>query len=500
MRDLSHIRHNRLFILFLFGFSLSLAGPLFFQRHAHAGVFKGETAVAAYRVSIRTVQLGDPGGATSESRRAASNASPPAKSSEVYVPIGISHSTEYFFSLLSYLGSQDSWFPTDDVLRFTAAEIEGNLFFQHEALKRNLKTFISNYRRAHLLIVDGEVITALETEQSIDQLLSELIRHFSPEAGEEEKIESLTVSIRNRIQKGTALVSRNCVLTTEKALELLLKGTTEERDYTVKRGDTAWDIARKFQMSVTDIEKANPDKSIERIYVGDVLNLIVPTPLVHVETDFVHTTTRLIPYTTIVKRDNTLYRTQSIVERRGSSGRKRVKTKVTLINGAPINTEILSETITQQPVVAVVRKGTLRTPDDWLTAAFLPKEIGIITSPFGMRWGRFHRGIDVGVPPGTPVYAIRSGRVLFASFDKRLGYFVLIQHSGGLESLYGHNSELLVRRGDAVRKGQMIARSGNTGYSTGPHVHFEVHKSGKLLDPILFLRSHYEDAFISEDR
>jgi murein DD-endopeptidase MepM/ murein hydrolase activator NlpD len=288
------------------------------------------------------------------------------------------------------------------------------------------------------------------------------------------------------------------VLTPDRAFNLLIKGTTEERDYTVVRGDTAWNIAKRFSMSVADMEKANPQKNIERLYVGDILNLIVPTPLVRVEAHYVHTTSRLIPYETIVRWDNTLYRTKSIVERSGSTGKKRIKTRVSMRNGTPIDTEVLSETITRHPVVEIVRRGTLRTPDDWLTAAFLPKELGIITSPFGKRWGRFHRGIDVGVPPGTPVYAIRSGRVLYASFDKRLGYFVLIQHTGGLESLYGHNSELLVRRGDAVRKGQTIARSGNSGYSTGPHVHFEVRKSGRLLDPILFLRSHYEDAMISE--
>jgi murein DD-endopeptidase MepM/ murein hydrolase activator NlpD len=116
--------------------------------------------------------------------------------------------------------------------------------------------------------------------------------------------------------------------------------------------------------------------------------------------------------------------------------------------------------------------------------------MGIITSPYGIRWGRFHSGIDIGVPVGTPVFAFQSGRVAFAGYRRRMGYLVILEHEHDIVTCYGHNDRILVAQGQYVSKGQMIARSGSSGYSTGPHVHFEVHEAGCRVDPLLFLRKH----------
>lgn len=103
--------------------------------------------------------------------------------------------------------------------------------------------------------------------------------------------------------------------------------------------------------------------------------------------------------------------------------------------------------------------------------------------------GRYHSGIDFSIPVGTKVYAAQSGTVVAAKKLKRsYGYHIIIRHTGGLETIYGHNSELLVSVGDKVVKGQLIAKSGNTGNSTGPHCHFEVRKNGKAVNPMSYLK------------
>lgn len=112
---------------------------------------------------------------------------------------------------------------------------------------------------------------------------------------------------------------------------------------------------------------------------------------------------------------------------------------------------------------------------------------GQFTSPFGSRWGRLHAGIDIAVPVGTAVRAADAGTVRIAGFVGGYGNYVCIQHTGRLSTCYGHNSRLLVSVGQSVRKGQIVAASGNTGTSTGPHVHFEVRVNGNPVDPMGYL-------------
>jgi murein DD-endopeptidase MepM/ murein hydrolase activator NlpD len=112
---------------------------------------------------------------------------------------------------------------------------------------------------------------------------------------------------------------------------------------------------------------------------------------------------------------------------------------------------------------------------------------GPVTSGFGYRWGRLHAGVDIAVPVGTPVHAAASGRVAIAGWVGGYGNYVCIQHSGSLSTCYGHNSSIGVSVGQSVSQGQVIAASGNTGNSTGPHVHFETRINGNPVDPMGYL-------------
>ncbi|MGK2877672.1 MAG: murein hydrolase activator EnvC family protein [Solirubrobacterales bacterium] len=112
---------------------------------------------------------------------------------------------------------------------------------------------------------------------------------------------------------------------------------------------------------------------------------------------------------------------------------------------------------------------------------------GQFTSPFGQRWGRLHGGIDLAVPVGTAVRAADSGTVRIAGSMGGYGLYICIQHTASMSTCYGHNSRLMVSVGQSVKQGQVIAASGNTGASTGPHVHFEVRINGTQVDPMGYL-------------
>jgi murein DD-endopeptidase MepM/ murein hydrolase activator NlpD len=114
---------------------------------------------------------------------------------------------------------------------------------------------------------------------------------------------------------------------------------------------------------------------------------------------------------------------------------------------------------------------------------------GVLTSGYGMRWGKMHRGIDIANSTGTPIYAAAGGVVEKAGWNNGgYGNMVDIRHPDGSLTRYGHNSRVLVQVGQQVQQGQQIAAMGSTGFSTGPHSHFEVHPAGKgAVNPIAFL-------------
>jgi murein DD-endopeptidase MepM/ murein hydrolase activator NlpD len=124
-------------------------------------------------------------------------------------------------------------------------------------------------------------------------------------------------------------------------------------------------------------------------------------------------------------------------------------------------------------------------PDAWL----LPLHNYSLTSKFGQRWGRLHAGVDLALPEGTPIMAMHKGTVVLAGWHGGYGNAVIIDHGNGLQTLYGHNSALMVKVGQEVNAGDVISKLGNTGFSTGPHLHLEIHVNGKQVDPIAFFQS-----------
>ena len=125
-----------------------------------------------------------------------------------------------------------------------------------------------------------------------------------------------------------------------------------------------------------------------------------------------------------------------------------------------------------------------RTPS---AAGFIWPVHGVVTSGYGWRWGRMHEGIDIAVGSGTPVVSAAAGTVIVAGWLGGYGNLVVVDHGNGIATAYGHNSTVTVGTGQYVAQGQLIAYSGNTGNSTGPHVHFEVRINGAAVDPFGYL-------------
>ena len=128
-----------------------------------------------------------------------------------------------------------------------------------------------------------------------------------------------------------------------------------------------------------------------------------------------------------------------------------------------------------------------KVPDLWPAVGRLTSGFGNRRNPFG-RGIRFHQGIDIANSSGTNIKASAKGVVTFAGNKAGYGKVIIIDHGNEYNSLYGHNQRLLVDVGDEVEKGQVIAKMGSTGRSTGPHLHFEVHKNGNPINPLDILK------------
>jgi len=145
-----------------------------------------------------------------------------------------------------------------------------------------------------------------------------------------------------------------------------------------------------------------------------------------------------------------------------------------------------------QAAEAARRSGTRTAPVQAPTrtpsaSGFIWPVHGIVTSGYGWRWGRLHAGIDIAVGSGTPVVAAAGGTVVIAGWLGGYGNLVVVDHGNGTATAYGHNSAVTVGTGQFVAQGQLIAYSGSTGHSTGPHVHFEVRLGGVPVDPMGYL-------------
>jgi murein DD-endopeptidase MepM/ murein hydrolase activator NlpD len=140
-------------------------------------------------------------------------------------------------------------------------------------------------------------------------------------------------------------------------------------------------------------------------------------------------------------------------------------------------------------------KATTKLSDEEAEAQawLLPLDDYTFTSPYGVRFGKLHAGIDLAAPEGTAYKAVHAGEVTAAGYNGGYGYAITVKQDNGVEIIYAHSRRLLVQKGDQVKAGQVIGEVGNTGYSYGTHLHIETHVNGEPRDPIPLLRDHGVD-------
>ncbi|MBR5539868.1 MAG: peptidoglycan DD-metalloendopeptidase family protein [Clostridia bacterium] len=208
--------------------------------------------------------------------------------------------------------------------------------------------------------------------------------------------------------------------------------------------------------------------------------------------------TETIPYKTVYQETTMLPLGYESVQQKGKNGKQRVYAQEILVNGVKKYETVLSTEVIQAAVDRVVLIGAQKYSDSTqlgdgkATGTFIwplpyTKQI---SSYFANRWGSMHGAIDIanGSTNGKPIIASDGGTVMEAEYHSSWGNYVLIDHGNGFKTRYAHCSKLEVKVGDKVAQGQYIAKVGNTGYSTGPHLHFEVIKNGVLVDPLKYVQ------------
>lgn len=141
-----------------------------------------------------------------------------------------------------------------------------------------------------------------------------------------------------------------------------------------------------------------------------------------------------------------------------------------------------SMTTVRKQVAYLNAKPSVKPVNTRITAGY-----GNRKNPFTNRGSEYHKGIDFAGDMGTPIKATGNGVVIFAGWQSGYGNVIILSHGYGFTTLYGHNSKLLVKKGDKVKKSQVISKMGSTGRSTGPHLHYEVHLNGKVVNPSTYL-------------
>ncbi|MGN0151887.1 MAG: peptidoglycan DD-metalloendopeptidase family protein [Wujia sp.] len=180
--------------------------------------------------------------------------------------------------------------------------------------------------------------------------------------------------------------------------------------------------------------------------------------------------------------DDSMYKDEMNVEQEAVPGVREITVLTSYYNGRELDSRILEEDVVEEAVPKVVHIGTRERPQ-----YEIPVEDYIISSGFGWRWGRNHDGVDMAVSVGSPVVATDDGVVIRSEYYGGYGYCIDIDHGEGIVSRYGHLSRMDVNVGQSVKQGEQIALSGNTGNSTGPHLHFELRINGVAVNPCNYI-------------
>ncbi len=344
------------------------------------------------------------------------------------------------------------------------------------------------------IFVDGRLLGAVRSEAEGRQVMEGLLEPYNKEG-------VFALSFAEEIEFRQGLYGEKLIMSASELKKALEGGERRIAVYKVTDGDTLQSVALRYGMteeeliSLNGLSEDSPEleKDTEiKVYEQDILLTVkeVRAEVSAEETDF----------EVIEIKTNALYSGTERVLSEGKKGRDQVTSLVTTQGGKKVSSKEVSRLNVTKPVPQRVQIGTKPLDEAYsnsMGGIFLWPIIGAygINSDYGYRWGKLHAGLDLGMgnAPGTSlgksIIAVAQGTVIVAGTHSSYGYYVIIDHGGGLQTLYAHclANSLMVVPGQIVAAGEPIARVGSTGYSTGPHLHFEVRVNGNRVNPRPYL-------------
>ena len=337
---------------------------------------------------------------------------------------------------------------------------------------------------AYAIAVDGKQIAILDNKASVDAILSGIQNKYLRKS---DSVKYDSVGFAENVQIKQVNTKLGSLQEKNKVMDFMLTGAMEKKIHTVKSGETFSGIAGSYGIKQAQLIASNPGIAPDKLQIGQQIVMTAAAPVLTVQTTETAKYNQSLPFKITYENTAAKYKGESSVKSRGSVGEKAVVAKVVRNNGVEVSRTEISSVVISEPINQVVLVGTKNPPPLIGTGSFMSPVRGIITSRFGYRWGRMHTGVDIAVPTGTSVKAADGGTVIYAARDGSLGLCIRIDHGGNKVTTYGHLSKILVHNGEKVFKGKQIAKSGNTGRSTGPHVHFEVKVNGKFKNPLNYI-------------
>ena len=265
------------------------------------------------------------------------------------------------------------------------------------------------------------------------------------------------------------------VLTTDQMRRMMLYGQKEpQQTVTFGEDSSLWYIARDYGLTEEELILLNPQ--VEGLKWGELLGMeldVTPlNPIIHVQTEQEKVNVAPISYETEYIDDETMLKGQTKVTQTGQNGEFLTRTKVEYVNGEQTNSTVVEETQLSEPVKEVIIRGTKVVSGVGTGNWVWPTTSRNVTCGYLCYSG--HYAIDISASTGQSVYAADNGVVVSASYNAAYGNVILINHKNGYYTRYAHLNSMNVKAGDIVEAGQLIGGAGNTGNSTGTHLHFEI--------------------------
>lgn len=339
-----------------------------------------------------------------------------------------------------------------------------------------------------------------EEVRSVSYMYAGIQTLFSEASGEEDTerekdfsdydLGTLSMDFSEKIEAVETYLPADQLTSLEDAINLVVMEQEMPSIYEVVAGDTLTAIAARVNLPMEQIVEMNDilEDVNTILHIGDQLLITVPEPelsVTRVEDKYYDE----IYDAEIEYIDNpNWYTSKVVVRRQPSAGARKVVARVWYVNDKEVAREIIKEEVAQEAVSKIVERGT-QVPPTYIK----PINGGRVTSTFGNRAqpvpgaSTYHQAVDWATPTGTPVYASSGGTVERAGWIGSYGYAVYINHPDGRQTRYAHLSKILVKAGQKVKQGDRIALSGNTGVTSGPHLHFEMIINGKKVDPLKYV-------------